>query len=105
RETEPVVGRFLLPSVPDGLPEDAVLVTQAVAHRGELQRCSRFNEARCQTSKPAVAQARIRLLFQDFDQINSLVAAELVRQGSEQKIRNVIRERSANEEFHREVIQ
>jgi len=60
--TQPVVRALLLPAVADFLPEDAMLVAQSVAHRRQLHRGHRVEEARGQTAEAAVAQTRIGLL-------------------------------------------
>src|SRR5271157_3428719 len=90
RRTEPVLRHLLLPSVPDRLPEDAVLISQSVTHGRELHRRGGFNEAGGQTPKPAVTQSRIGLLLQYFEQVEFLVFDDLFRQRSEQKIRNIV---------------
>jgi hypothetical protein len=51
-----VVRLFVLPAVPDGLLEHAVLVPQPVALGGQLHRGHRLDEARGQASQTAVAQ-------------------------------------------------
>src|SRR5215472_14046905 len=63
RPAEPVVRLFLLPAVLNGLAKNAVFVAQPVAHRGELHRGHRVEEAGCQTPKSSIAQARVGLLF------------------------------------------
>ena len=55
---QPVVRLLDLPAVLDLLPEDAVLVAQAVADRRDLQRGQRVDEAGGQPAEAAVAQAR-----------------------------------------------
>src|SRR5262249_44034958 len=66
---EPVVRLFLRPAVLDGLLEDAVLVTKAVALGGELHGGHRIQEAGRKPPQPAVSQARVRLLLQQFEPI------------------------------------
>ncbi len=61
--TQPVVGVLDLPAVGDLLAEHAVLVAQAVADRGDLQRRQRVDEAGGQPAQAAVAQAGVGLLF------------------------------------------
>ena len=64
RAAQPVVRLLLLPAVLDGLPEDAVLVAQPVAHGRELHGGHRVEEAGGQAPQPAVAQARVGFLFE-----------------------------------------
>ena len=74
RAAEPVVRLLVLPAVLDGLPEDAVLVAQAVAHGRELHRRHRVEEARGQAPEPAVAQARVGFLLQELEPVEVLLA-------------------------------
>ena len=78
RRAKPVVRHFLLPSVLNGLPEYAVLISQAVAHGRELHRGGRFHEAGCQPPKPAVSQARIGFLLQYLERVQFLVFENLL---------------------------
>ena len=60
-EAQPVVGLLELPAVHDALLEDAVVVAQPIAVRGQAQRGHRVEEARRQTPEAAVAQPRVLL--------------------------------------------
>ena len=62
---EPVLGQFELPAIPQRLPEDAVVVADAVAMRGNAERGHAFHEAggevdrgpRCPGPRPVRARA------------------------------------------------
>ena len=71
---QPVVRLLVLPAVLDGLPEDAVLVAQPVAHGRELHRGHRVEEARGQAPEPAVAQAGVGLLLEQAEPVEVLLA-------------------------------
>ena len=62
---QPVVGLLDLVAVADLLPEDAVLVPQAVADRRDLQRRQRVEEAGRQPAQAAVAQPGVGLRLQE----------------------------------------
>ena len=104
RPAQPVVRLFALPAVLDGLPEDAVLVAQPVAHGRELHRCHGFNEARCQASQPSVTQARVGLLFDQLEPIEILLRCRLLHKGVEQQVRDIVGQGAANEKLHRQVV-
>ena len=56
------------------------------------------------TPETAIAQAGIRLLFQQFEPVEVLFLDRCFRNGIEKKIRNVVGERAADEKFHREIV-
>ena len=101
---QPVVRLFLLPAVLDRLPEDAVFVAQPVAHGRELHRRHRVEEAGRQAPEPAVAQARVGLLFEQLEPIEVLLLDGLLRERIEQEVGDVVGQRAADEELHREVV-
>ena len=74
---EPVVRLFVLPAVADGLPEDAVLVAQSVAHARNAERGHRIEETRGQPAQAAVAQTGVRLLLDDLQRIKLMSFGEL----------------------------
>ena len=102
--TQPIVGLLLLPAILDRLPEDAVLITQAVAHGGKLQGGHRVEEAGGETAQAAVAQAGVGLLFENFLQIDVPLSDRLPGEGFKQKVGDVVCQRTADQEFHREVV-
>ncbi len=104
RAAEPVVRLFLLPAVTDGLAEHAVFVPQPVAHCRELHRGHRVEEAGRQAPQPAVAQARVRFLFEQAEPVEILLLDGLLREGIEQQVRHVVGQRAADEVLHREVV-
>ena len=72
---EPVVRLLALPAVLDGLFEDAVFVSQAVAHGRQLHGRHRVQEAGRQSAEPAIAQRRVRLLLEQLDPVDADAAA------------------------------
>src|SRR5580698_5627236 len=56
---KPIVRLLVLPAVLDSLFEDSVFITQSVPNGRQLHRGHRIEEARSQTPKAAVSQARI----------------------------------------------
>src|SRR5207244_5777865 len=65
---QPIVRPFLLPTVVEALFENSVFVSQAIAHGGEMQGSSRFDETGRQPPQVAVTQSRIRFLLQQLDE-------------------------------------
>ncbi len=68
-EAQPLVSALDLPAVDDLLLEDAKLVADAVAHRGDLQRGHGIEKAGGQPPQPAVAQPRFLLLLQQLVEV------------------------------------
>ena len=52
---EPAIGHFYLLAVDDALTEQAVLVANAAAHRGQIERRERVHEARGEAAKATIA--------------------------------------------------
>jgi hypothetical protein len=102
--TEPVVGRFLLPPVPHGLPEDAVFVAQAIPHGRDLHRGHRIEEAGGQAPETSVAEPCVGLLLQELEPVELPLLGRLSRQVIEKEVGDVVGERATDEEFHREVV-
>jgi hypothetical protein len=94
----------VLPAVLNGLFEHAVFVTQAVPGSRNLHRGHRIQKASRKTPETAITQAGIRLLFQQLEPVEVLFLDRCFRNGIEEKIRNVIGERAADEKFHREIV-
>ena len=104
RTTEPVVGQFLLPPVLDRLFEDAVFVAQAITHRRDLHRGHGIEEASRQASETSIAQTRVGLLFEQLEPIEVLLLDDFFRDGIEEKVRDIVGQRAADEKFHREIV-
>ena len=63
-ESQPFVGPFDLPAVPDLLIEDPELIPDAITDGGNLQRGQRFEKTRRQPTEASVAQAGLFLLVE-----------------------------------------
>jgi hypothetical protein len=89
-ERQPVVRLLHLPAVDEGLPEDAVLVPDAVPDRRDVHRRERVDEARGQPAEAAVAEAGLDLLRPQLVQVDAEVRHRLLgdlRQvGGEQRV-------------------
>ena len=70
RPPEPVVRLLPLPAVLYGLAEDAVLVTDAVPDRGNLERRERVEVARGEAAEAPVPEPGVRFLFDEFVEID-----------------------------------
>ena len=73
-EAEPFVGIFLLPALIDDLAEQAVIVADAVADRGDRQRRHALHEAGGEPAEAAIAERRIRLAFAQLRQRHAEIA-------------------------------
>src|SRR5262249_11038386 len=101
RATKPVVRMLALPTAVDRLPEHSVLVPEPVSHRGQLHRRHRIEEARGETPKSAVSQTRVRFLFDQAEPVEGFLLDGIAHYAAEQEVRDVVRERTADEKFHR----
>ncbi len=101
---QPVVGLFLLPAIPENLPEHAVLVAQSITHGRQLQRRHGFEKTGGQASESAVTQSGVRFLFQQGGPVESLVLGSLLRDRIQQQIGYIVGERAANQELHGQVV-
>src|SRR5262249_18406124 len=102
--TEPVVWVLALPTVLDRLPEHPVLVAQAVAHGRELHRRHRVEEARRESPEAAVAEPGVGLLLEEADPVEVLLSDDPLRDRIEQQVHDVVRQRAADQELHRQVV-
>ena len=93
-----------LPAVLDRLAEDAVLVAQPVAHGRELQGGHRVEEAGGQPAEAAVAQAGVGLLLEHPSQSRCFCLTACARRIEQQVGDDVVGQRPADEELHREVV-
>jgi hypothetical protein len=94
----------VLPSVLDGLFEDAVLVAQTIAHRRQFQRRHRFDEAGGKPSEPSISQPCIRFLLEQLQPVEALLPHAVFHDGVEQQVGDIVGKRAADEELHREII-
>ena len=68
------------------------------------QRGQRVDEARREPAEPAVAEAGVRLLLDEFGEPQPLVPGGGVDQGRQHQVGDVVRQRPADQELHREVV-
>src|ERR1700734_3134996 len=73
-EAEPLVGIFLLPALRDDLPEQAEIVTNAIADGGNRQRRHALHEASRKPAEATIAECRIRLAFAQIGEVDAEVA-------------------------------
>src|SRR5262249_14147777 len=101
---QPIVWLFLLPAVPDALLENAVLVSQTVAHGGKLQRGCGFHETGRQPAEAAIAQPGIWFLLQQINPFERFVLNSFLYQRIEQQVGDIVGQRPPNEELHRKIV-
>ncbi|MGY4432985.1 hypothetical protein ACVWWO_005462 [Bradyrhizobium sp. F1.13.1] len=103
-EAEPFVRVFLLPALIDDLAEQAVIVTDAVADRGDRQRRHAFHEAGGETAQAAVAERRVRLAFAQLRQGDAEIAERDLEDLQQPHIVQRVAEEAADQEFEREIV-
>jgi hypothetical protein len=104
RPGEPVIGLLALPAVVHRLLEDAVFVAQAGTDPRNAQRGHRIEETGSQPAQSTVAQASVRLLFDDLQRIDPVALTELAKDRVEHQVGNVIGQGAAHEELQGEII-
>jgi len=70
-EAQPLVGFFHLAAIDDFLLENAEFVADAIAHRRNLERGHRIEEAGRQPAETAVAQPGLLFLLQQFVEVQA----------------------------------
>ena len=103
-EAQPFVGIFLLPALRDDLAEQAEIVADAVADRGDRQRRHALHEARRQPPEAAIAERRVRLAFAQIRQTDAEIAERGLEHRQQAHIVQRIGEQPADQEFQAEVI-
>ena len=101
---EPVLGGFLLPAAADDLPEQAVVVADAIAMRGDGERRHAVHEAGGETPEAAVAERGVGL---DPAQIGEVDAEFIERFGHRRcdaEIGHRVEQQAPDQEFEREII-
>ena len=101
---EPVVRLLALPTVVDGLPEHSVLVAEPVSHRRQLHGGHRVEEARRQAPEPAISQAGVRFFLEEAEPVEGLLPDGFACDRGQEEVGDVVRQRAADEELHREVV-
>ncbi len=80
-------------------------IAQAIAHRRNLQRGQRIDEAGRKPTQSAVAQAGVRLRFDDFLPVLPRIRLQVVAdEFLDSQIDDVVDQRAADQELHRQVV-
>ena len=69
-----------------------------------MHRCHRIKEASSEPAEASIAETGVRLLLQQTQPIEIFLFDQLLGDGIEQKILNIIGERSAEKKFYRQII-
>src|SRR5262249_39016808 len=77
---------------------------ESVPHRGQLHRGHRVEKARRQPPKPAISQSGVGLLLEQPEPVEGCLFDRVAHQGTEQQIRDVVRQRAPDQKLHRKVV-
>jgi hypothetical protein len=77
---------------------------QPVAHGRKLHRRHRVEKARRQASEPPIAEAGVRFLLEKAEPVETPAPRGFVHDRIEQKVRDVVGQRAADEELHGQVV-
>ena len=100
---QPFVGDLALPAVADGLIENAELVADAVADRGHFDRRERIHVARREPAQPAIAEARLLFLREDFVEVVAEPAHRFARGFGDAEVEQIVREMRPEQELRGEI--
>jgi hypothetical protein len=103
-QAQPDVGVFLLPAIVDDLAEQAEIIADAVAHRGDGKCRHALHEAGGKPSEAAIAQRRIRLALPQRIEADAEIAERHLIDRQQPHIVERVGEETADQEFEREVI-
>ena len=103
-EAQPVVGLLRLLALVDRLAEHPELVAQAVAHRGDLERRQRVEEARREAPQAAVAQPGVGLDLEELRRGESQLLHRVRERLGEAEVDDAVPARAAGEVLHRQVV-
>ena len=92
---QPVVGVLLLPAVHKRLPKHPIFVAQTIARRRKFHRGHRVEETRRKPAQASVSQSRIRFLLDQLQPVDIFLFDHLLHDRIEQKIPNVVGERTS----------
>ena len=102
---QPLVRHLDLLAIHDALTEQAVFIADGAAHRRQVQRRQRIEEARGQTAQTAVAQRRFRLLVKHAPQGQPQLLERLFIFLGGAKVEQVVVQPAAGQKLDGEVIQ
>ena len=100
-----MIGFLVLKAVDERLSKEAKLVIDPVAEAGVIERRQRVKKARRETSQAAVAERGVGLEGLELFEVHPQLRHDRFRIVIEAQVREIVSERPAHEEFHREVVQ
>ncbi len=101
---QPILGNFLLPAVADDLPEQAVIIPNAVAVRCDRKRRHAVHEAGGEASEAAIAERGVGFDAPQRIEIDAELAQRLGHRLDDAEIGHRIDQQAADQELEREII-
>ena len=101
---EPVLRRLLLPAVANDLAEQAVVVADAVAVRGDLKGRHAVHETGGEAAEAAVAERRVRFDPPKFGQVDAELVQRLGHRLGDAEIGHRVEQQPADQELERQVV-
>ncbi len=103
-ESQPVFGIFVLPAVLDRLAEQTVIVADAVAICGDLQRRHAFHKAGRKPPQAAVAKRCVGLHLGEFFKIDVKAGERFTELSGKAEIVQRVHEQTADQKLQRQVV-
>jgi hypothetical protein len=94
----------VLPAIADRLTEHPVLVAEPVAHRGQLERRHRVEEAGREASQPSIPEPGVGLLLQQGEPVEPPFLGDAGDVSVQQEVGEVVGQRAPDQELQREVV-
>ena len=101
---QPLIRNLDLLTVYNALTEQTVLIADGAAHRRQIQRRQRIQEAGSQTSQTAVAQRRFRLLMKHAAQSQTQLFKRLFVFLGRAEVEQVVVQPASRQELNREIV-
>ncbi len=103
-ESQPILGIFVLPAIFNRLPEQAVVVTDTIAIRGDGERRHALHETGREPPEAAVAERRVGLHVLQLVEIDIEACQGLAHLGGKPEIVQRVHKQASDEEFKGHVI-
>jgi hypothetical protein len=103
-EAQPFVRIFLLPALIDDLAEQAEIVADAIADRGNAEGGHAFHEACRKPAEAAIAQCRVRLAFAQFRESDAEIAKRGLEHREQPHVVERVGEQTADQKLQREIV-
>ena len=101
---QPTVGFFHLRPIDDFLAEDAVVITQAIAHTGKIKRRHRIEITSSKPSKSAVSQPGVHLVIAQVVPVDSVFLKSFPTELVGLQVDDIVTQKPSHQKLEREIV-